>query len=139
MTRKQGFTLIELLVVIGVIGILAAITSIGSQGLLARARLNDAIITIESQLSEARRLAKRLDKEVVFEVYQDMGEWRVAVDGTSRALPGSAIVNSGPVELSLDAPYGTFAGGNVDIELAVREATASITVAGILARTVVIR
>lgn len=137
MNERRGFTLVELLVVIAIVGILGVGGTLGVQGLLDRGRLSEAINVVASDVEQARRLAKRLDRPVTFAIDQVDGEWRSIVDGTPRTL-GAEVV-SGPVSFSLAPPFGTYGGADVVIDLAVRGSEASVAVTGVLARTVVQR
>ena len=138
MRLRAGFSLTELLIVLAIIGVVAAGAGLGL-GLLHRAQLTESLNVVETQLAQARRLAKRLDEDVTFEVYQNDGVWQVAVNGRAKALPASANVATGTVEVTLLAPFGTYDGSQFDIELAIRGVNATVTVTGVLARTVVTR
>lgn len=137
MRVRSAFSLTELLVVIALIGILALGGTLGVQGLFDRGRLSEAVNTVTSDVEQARRLAKRLDRAVVYSVNQVGGEWRSVVDGTERSI--GAEVTSGAMSVTLAPPFGTYAGGDVEIDLQVRGSQASVTVTGVLARTVVQR
>lgn len=139
MRTRSGFSLIELLIVIAIIGILAIGGVLGARALLDRARLSQGLATVERQVSEARRLAKRLDRDVSFEIVQVDGRWQIAVDGRAVQLPGAMSVTTGTVDIDLEAPFGTYSGTQFDVGLDIRGVAATATVTGVLARTVVQR
>jgi len=138
MPRQRGFSIVELLVVIAMVGVLAAIGSGVTRGLLDRGRLNEAVNTLRYQLQEGRRLAKRLDTDVTVSVTEVGGVWRIVVNGRAQELGQGVVVTPpvGGVGLTLDAPFGTYAGDDLTIGMAVGGATTSLTVTGILTRVV---
>lgn len=137
MRRRGGFTIIELLIVVAFVAILGAIAAIGSRALLNRGRLAEAASTVERQVQDARRLAKREDRTIALEVVAVGEDWGINVDGTTTVLPGGVDVSSGTVDLDLEPPFGTYAGAPVDIVLNAGGDSATVTVTGVLARTVV--
>lgn len=132
--RSHGFTLVELLVVIAIVGILLSLAATGGKRFLDQARLRDALITLEHQVREGRRLAKTLDREISLEITNNGSEWQVITDGSPRSLGAEA---NEEVVLSFEAPFGTYSGDTKRIELTVGNATGSLLITGILARTVV--
>lgn len=140
MTSRSGFSLIELIIVIGIVGILAAIGGLGGSALLQASRLNSAVSTIEMQVASARRLAKETDQpvELRLEVDGGTGLWAIMVGGRTTYLEG-ATVASGPTSLTLDPPYGTYAGAARTIQIQVGNRSAQVDVTGVFARTVVSR
>lgn len=136
-TRRVGFSLIELLIVIAVIGILVALVGVGSRGLLDRGRLSESVNHVTTAVEDARRRAKRLDTTVNLAIAQQDGEWVVSIDGVPRSL--GADVTSGAVAIALNPPFGTYAGAQLQVDLGVGSATASVFVTGVLAKTVVQR
>jgi prepilin-type N-terminal cleavage/methylation domain-containing protein len=139
MNRQAGLSLVEMLVVIALAGILTAIGGLGVRAMLDRAHLNEAIVTIDTQLAQARRLAKQQDRDITFTINQTSGVWQVAVDGRSIALPGNVSVTTGSVNLTLLPPFGTYNGPQFSIGLSARSASATATVTGVLAKMVVQR
>jgi prepilin-type N-terminal cleavage/methylation domain-containing protein len=139
MTRRSGFGLVELLIVVAIVGVLAALGAIGTRGLLERGRLSEALNSVEAQIGQARRLAKRLDRAVTFQITADGATWRTVVDGVAADIPGGAVVTSGVATISFDAPFGTYAGNDVEIDLAINGVAGTVVVTGVLARTVVLR
>ena len=132
--RSLGFTLVELLVVIAVLGVLLGLSAAGGKQFLDQARLRDALITLEHQVREGRRLAKTLDRDISLEIANNGTEWQVITDDVPRSL--GAIAND-EVILSLEAPFGTYSGDTKRIELRVGNARGSVLITGILAKTVV--
>ena len=134
---RRGISLTELLIVLAIIGILVAIGAGGVRALLDRGRLSEATNVIEGQIQEARRLAKRLDQDVTFTLAAASGIWEIDVNGRTSTLPaGVSIVPIGGATLVFDAPFGTYAGGDVAMEVAVGSASRDIVVTGVLARVV---
>lgn len=140
MKSQSGFSLIELIIVIAIVGILAAIGGLGGSALFQAARLNSAVNTIEMQVAFARRLAKETDQpvELRLEVDKASGLWAVVVGGRTTDMEG-ATVSSGPTSLTLDPPYGTYAGAARTIQVQVGTRSAQVDVTGVFARTVVSR
>ena len=138
---RSGLSLLELLVVIGILGVLlAALTSVGLRGVLDRGRLSESINIVETRVGEARRLSKRLDRDVTFEITFESGSWQTVVDGTARGeLPGRTNVTSGATAIDFNAPFGTYGGADVRIDLDVNGVKGTVVVTGVLARTVVLR
>lgn len=135
--RRNGFSLTELLIVIAIIGVLVAVGAGGVRGLLDRGRLAEATNLIENQIQEARRLAKRLDQDVTITVTDDAGTWRIDVNGRVSTLPaGVTITPAAGATIVMNAPFGTYAGGDVVLEMAVGNATTDLVVTGVLARVV---
>lgn len=139
MRTRPGFSLVELLIVIAIIGILAIGGILGARALLDRARLSQGLATVERQVSEARRLAKRLDRDVPLQVLAVDGTWQIVVDGRAVELPGAMTVTTGIVDIDLEAPFGTYSGTPFEVGLDIRGVTGTATVTGVLARTVVQR
>lgn len=137
MTKRSGFSIIELLIVVAVVAILAAIAAIGSRALLNRGRLAEASATVERQVQDARRLAKREDRVIALEILDTGDGWGIRVDGVTTVLPGGVAVTSGAFDIDLDPPFGTYAGAPVDIVLNAGGDDTTVTVTGVLARTVV--
>lgn len=140
MKSRSGFSLIELIIVIGIVGILAAIGGFGGSALFQTARLNSAVNTIEMQVALARRLAKETDEPVQLRLEVDAasGLWSVIVGSRKTDLEG-ATVSSGPTSLTLNPPYGTYAGAARTIQVQVGTRSARVDVTGVFARTVVSR
>jgi prepilin-type N-terminal cleavage/methylation domain-containing protein len=134
---RSGVSLIELLLVIALIGILVALGAGGLRGLLDRGRLSEAINKVTTSVEEARRLAKRLDRDVVVAFAQQDGRWVVVVDGAAREL--AADVTSGSASVTFEPPFGTYGGAQLEVSLAVRDVAASVFVTGVLGKTVVRR
>lgn len=139
MRRPRGLTLVELLVVIAIVGLVLGLVSFGVVNLLARAHLTESIVTLETRISEARRQAKRQDRDIALDIYESDGAWYVALDGRATALPRAASISTGDLTLQFEAPFGTYHGGPESVEVAVRNVEATVTVTGVLGRTVVRR
>ena len=137
MMARSGFSLTELLIAIAIIGILVALGAGGIRGVLDRGRLAEATNVISNQVQEARRLAKRLDQDVTLTVTEDAGAWEIDVNGRTETLPaGVTIVPAAGATLVLNAPFGTYAGADVALQVAVGSATRDLVVTGVLARVV---
>ena len=142
--RRSGFTMVEILIVIAVIGLLAAIGAVASRGPLDRARVNNAVTTVQNVVSSARRQAKRTDVDIKVEVSSGSGRGKVVVgpDATFSTtaettwLPSRVDVTNGAT-LVFAAPFGTYSGTPATIKLAGGKASATMIVAGILAQMVV--
>ena len=135
--RRGGFTLIELLVVVAMIGLISVFGMVGARGLLDRSHLNEATTLLESQLADARRLAKRTDVDVTFSLAEAGGTWTTNYGGTTKSFHPRIAVASGAASIDLHAPFGTYSGSTVDIVLEIGDLTRIVTVTGILAKTVV--
>ena len=138
--RRSGLGLIELLVVIAVIGVLVAVGIGGIRGFLDRGRLAEAVTTIDRQVGDARRIAKRTDQAVTLRLDQVGSSVRVLRNGDLTAtIDGATLLAGGGTNVQFDPPYGTRAGADVGFEIAVGSVSAEVRVVGVLARTVVLR
>lgn len=132
--RNQGFTLVELLIVIAIVGLLMGLAFGGGKRFLDQARLREALINLEHQVREGRRLAKTFDRDITLAIVYDGAEWNVITDASSRSLGAIAAEE---VHFTFEAPFGTYSGEDKRIELRVGDSTGALLVTGILARTVV--
>ena len=138
--RHAGFGLIELLVVLAILGLLVALGVGGIRGFLDRGRLAEAVTTIDRQVGDARRIAKRTDEPVTLRLDQVGTSVSVSRDGEQVAsIDGATIVAGGATDVQFDPPFGTRAGADIGFEIAVGSVSAEVRVVGVLARTVVIR
>src|SRR5690606_32763217 len=124
--------------IIAIVGVLVTAGGFGVNAFVQAARMRDAVTTVQVQTSEARRLAKRVDRPVEVSLEETDGAWALVVDGRAFNMPGVSVT-SGETSLELDPPYGTFAGSDRVISLALGNRTAEVTITGVLARTVVNR
>ena len=138
--RRAGVGLVQLLVVVAIIGILVSLGVGGIRGFLDRGRLAEAVTTLDRQVGDARRIAKRTDQPVVLRLDQVGTSVRVSRDGTQVAsIDGATLLAGGGVNVQFDPPFGTRAGADVAFEIGTGSVSAEVRVVGVLARTVVIR
>lgn len=93
---RRGFSLLELLVVVAVLGILLAITALGSRGYIEQLRFNEASATFKTTLERVRDEARNQSQPVVIQLSGSTLRWGTPSTGlaagpVSVTLSGSAI------------------------------------------------
>lgn len=132
--------MIQLLVVVAMIGILVALGVGGIRAFLDRGRLADAVTAVDRQIGDARRIAKRTDQPVTLRLDQVGRDIHVLRDGGRVAtIQGATLLAGGSTDVQFDPPFGTRAGADVRLDIAVGATSAEVWVVGVLARTVVLR
>jgi prepilin-type N-terminal cleavage/methylation domain-containing protein len=104
-SREQGFSLVEQLVVVLIIGILAAIPSLGAIRTLRDQRLKAAAEGLATTIDELRRRAIQESRSCTAEVVAASGELRPAATNACSAFPTFSVAEAagGPVLLCADA------------------------------------
>ena len=137
---RVGVGLVQLLVVVAIFGILVALGLGGIRGFLDRGRLAEAVTTIDRQVGDARRIAKRTDQPVTLRLDQQGTSVLVSRDGVQVAsIDGAMLLAGGVTNVQFDPPFGTRTGADVGFEIGVGSVSAEVRVVGVLARTVVLR